>query len=117
MSFLDELLNDAKAAMAIAQPIIGVAASAAPVVAGIFPSTAPAIAAIEAGAAAIAKVAPTAVNDANALIDEGKQILADLGPVGQRLSDIYSTLFQKHTAVQTVVLSPVTTAPTAPAST
>lgn len=114
-TFLDDLLGDAKAAMAIASPLISIAKTAAPEVAAIFPSTAPVIAGAEAGAALINQVAPTAINDTMALITEGKQILADLGPAGTRLSTIFGSLFGKTNAGQATVLVPVTTAPTVPA--
>jgi hypothetical protein len=106
--------NALKALAPIAGPVISAAEAAAPVVEALVPSTAPVITAIEAGAASITAIAPTAINDANALITAGKQAYSDIGPQLAKLEEALAGLFHFSTVGQSVVLTPKTTAATAP---
>ena len=106
--------NALKALSPIVGPAISAAEAAAPVVEALVPSTVPVITAIEAGAASITAIAPTAINDANVLIDAGKQAYADLGPQVAALEKALAGLFHFEAVGQGVMLTPKTTAATAP---
>ena len=122
MSFsLSALLVSAESAFAsfqtIAAPLESLAQTAAPIVEELAPQSVPVISAIEAGAASIAAIAPSALNDAQAAIAVGKQIVADGHPLLTQLESLFGSLFHTSTAPGgVVVLTPKTSAATAPAS-
>ena len=122
MSFsFSALLTSAESAFksfeTVATPLIGLAETAAPIVETLVPSSAPIISAVEAGAASIAAVAPSALNDAQAAIAVGKQVIADGNPLLTQLEGLFSSLFHTTAAPGgAVLLTPVTSAATAPAS-
>lgn len=117
MSFFSDLLADAKAALAVAQPIITIAEDAAPVIATAFPSAAPVINAAEAGAAMIEKAAPGVVAGATSLITQGEALMASAGPELLQLEAIFKGLFTRSPVPQAVVLTPTTSAASVPSTT
>lgn len=99
-------------------PLENIATTLAPVVATMIPATAPAISAIEAGAASIKAIAPTAVQDVTAAIAVGEQMVKDGGPLLVQLEAMFAKLFHMHVVPggQTIVLTAKTTAATVPAT-
>lgn len=77
----------------IAQPIIQIGEEVAPVIEALSPGSVGAITAIEAGAAAITSVAPTAVADATSAFAAAKKIVADIGPTIASLEAEWDNLF------------------------
>lgn len=77
----------------VAQPIIQIGEEVAPIVEALVPGSVGAITAIEAGAAAITSVAPTAVADATAGFAAAQKIVTDIGPAITALETEWDNLF------------------------
>lgn len=121
MSFsFASLLASAESALAsimpVIQPLEKIATTLAPVVETLIPATAPIINAVEKGAASITAIAPTAVQDATTVIAVGKKIVSDGAPLLAELEAVFNSIFHVQQAGQSIVLTPKTTAATAPAS-
>lgn len=122
MSFsFASLWASAENAMAIisadAAPLVQAARGLEPIIEGFVPSSVPIITGIEAGAASIGALAPTAVQDATAVIAAGKKIVADGSPLLTELEALFDKTFHvTSTPGGAVLLTPKTSSAMVPAA-
>ena len=97
-----------------AAPILQAGEALAPVI-SLIPGAGPIIAQVEAGAASIATIAPTAVADATAVFTAGEKIVSDMTPELTQLEAAFESIFHVNALPGgTVVLTPKTSSATVP---
>lgn len=120
MSWFSNLATYAEQAfttvVADVKPLIPLAEEAATVAGTLIPSAAPIINTVEAAANSVVAIAPTAISDAQSAISVIQKAAADATPLFLELEAAFAKLFGQTKAGQAVVLTPVTSAATAPAA-